>query len=268
MRSVIRFLTTLVLGLSVSSHADQLVLIHGYQSDASTWVTGGVVDRLAAQGWTPGGLLTPLGPTSGATQLRGKRLLLAELPSEAPLAIQAGELSRGLRALRRTAADERLILVGHSAGGVVARMALVTDPELARNALLITIASPHLGTVRAAEALNATAVPFPVSWAADMLGGPRYRSLKRSWQLLTELAMTPGSALDWLNRQTHPQARYVSVVRSTPGSIWGDALVPGYSQDMNYVPALRGRSQRVVVSGPHGLVPADGTTLTRILAEL
>lgn len=251
-----------------SSQAALLVLVHGYQSGAGAWVSSGVVSRLAAHGWTPAGLLTPQGLMAPVTDDGLGKLLLAELPSEAPLAVQAGQLLNGLRILRRHHPEEHLVLVGHSAGGVVARMALVLGNGQLGNTVLITIASPHLGTARAAQALEAADLPFPVSWMADVVGGPRYRSLKRSWPLLTELAMAPGSGLRWLNRQSHPAARYVSVVRSTPGSIRGDALVPGYSQDMNNVPALTGRSERVVVSGPHGLLPADGTMLTRILAGL
>jgi triacylglycerol esterase/lipase EstA (alpha/beta hydrolase family) len=45
--------------------------------------------------------------------------------------------------------------IGHSAGGVVARVALV-NYGADTVAWLITIAAPHLGTERASEALDAT----------------------------------------------------------------------------------------------------------------
>ena len=48
---------------------------------------------------------------------------------------------------------EKLILVGHSAGGVVARLVVLGNNPY-RVDELITIASPHLGTVRAAQGLD------------------------------------------------------------------------------------------------------------------
>ncbi len=262
----------LVFALLVSSAAgpaaaDLLILVHGYQSDAGTWVRSGVVDTLGQSGWTPGGLLIPSGPLPTASFMGNNTVWLAQLPSEAPLSVQAGALLVSVQGLHRKWPDQPIVLVGHSAGGVVARMALVLARPALPNATLITIASPHLGTVRAAQALEATRLPFPVSWMADALGGPHYQSLKRSWPLLTELAMLPGSSLDWLNHQPHPQARYVSILRGSSTGIAGDALVPGYSQDLNQVPPLRGRARVLVVPGSHDLGPADGSALLGILAS-
>ncbi len=262
----------LVCALLISSAAgpaaaDLLILVHGYQSDAGTWVRSGVVNTLEQTGWTPGGLLTPSGPLPTAAGMGNNTVWLAQLPSEAPLSVQAGILLTGVQSLHRKWPDQPIVLVGHSAGGVVARMALVLARPALPDTMLITIASPHLGTIRAAQALEATRLPFPVSWMADVLGGLHYQSLKRSWPLLTELAMAPGSALDWLNHQPHPQAHYVSIIRGTSTGRVGDALVQGYSQDLNQVPSLRGRARIVVVPGAHDLGPMDGSVLLGILAS-
>ena len=47
--------------------------------------------------------------------------------------------------LRTHHPEERVFLAGHSAGGVLARLYMVTHPKVPV-AALITIASPHLGT--------------------------------------------------------------------------------------------------------------------------
>ena len=260
-------LALMVFSAAGPAAADLLILVHGYQSDAGTWIRSGVASTLERTEWKPGGVLTPAGVSPTPPEIGSHTVWLAQLPSEAPLSVQANTLLIGVQNLHRKWPDQPIVLVGHSAGGLVARMALVLARPALPNTTLITIASPHLGTVRAAQALEATRLPFPVSWMADALGGPRYQSLKRSWPLLAELAMVPGSALEWLNHQPHPQARYVSIVRGTTTGLVGDALVPGYSQDMNQVPSLRGRAQTLLVPGSHDLGPGDGHALLGILAS-
>ena len=61
-------------------------------------------------------------------------------------------VERALAALRLQYPAEPLYLAGHSAGGVVARVVLLGANPF-RVAALVTIASPHLGTVRAAQGL-------------------------------------------------------------------------------------------------------------------
>jgi len=164
--------------------------------------------------------------------------------------------------------DESLIIVGHSAGGVVARMALVrgnTDNVKA----LITIASPHVGTTRANQAIEATDESGPFGFVKSFFGGNGYDALRRSRGLLYDLAHPhPGSLLYWLNMQKHPDIKYVSVVRLNPVGFAGDELVPGYSQDMNNVPTIQGNSSVIVTPAGHTLVAQDGSTLLQILNGL
>jgi hypothetical protein len=133
---------------------------------------------------------------------------------------------------------------------------------------LITIASPHVGTARALEALDATHDSGPIGWLKDFFGGGLYHTVKASAPLLADLAPpVPGSPLYWLNAQPHPDIEYVSVIRTTPEGFAGDIVVPGFSQDMNQVPALRGRSRVVAAPSGHELLPGDGLLLAQLLGE-
>ena len=78
----------------------------------------------------------------------------------------------------------------------------------------------------------------------------------------------PGTLLFWLNRQAHPAATYISVVRDGSRSLLGDLVVPEWSQDMNQVMALRGRAISVSSAGNHGLEAADGKMLLQLLKRL
>ena len=94
-----------------------------------------------------------------------------------------------------------------------------------------------------------------------------YRAVKSSRGALLDLTPAyPGSLLHWLNAQPHPQIAYYSIV--TPGPVgMGDELVPVFSQDMNNVPVLNGRSKTIAVPGGHSLNPQVGIALIEILAQ-
>ena len=84
--------------------------------------------------------------------------------------------------------------------------------------------------------------------------------------LVDLLPAESGNLLAWMNMQPHPDIAYYSVIRQLP-NVAGDSIVPAYSQDMNNVPALHGRSQTLLVPAGHGLAPQDGTLLAGILAR-
>jgi hypothetical protein len=139
---------------------------------------------------------------------------------------------------------------------------MVQNPRSGVGAL-VTIASPHLGTDTAE--IGSLIGQTPLSWFAPMVGAG---TLNRSQALYRDLSReNPQGVLFWLNRQPHPAARYVSVVRAD-SSLLGDLVVPSASQDMNHVPALRGRSVRIEVRDGHGLSPGDGPVLVEILERL
>jgi pimeloyl-ACP methyl ester carboxylesterase len=191
-----------------------------------------------------------------------------DLPSEAPVVVQAFQLREMLNAVQQAHGAEPVYLVGHSAGGIVARAALVNG-EVGNVKALITIASPHLGTYRAEQALDATDIPFPFSILTDVFGGNVYDTARRSRGLYVDLVRPrPGTLLFWLNSQPHPEILYFSIVRGQESIAMGDFVVPGYSQDMNNVPVLQGRSQRIPIPRDHGLDVLDGGVIVNLLSEL
>ena len=253
--------------------ADVLVLVHGYLSGAQSWDESGITTVLQQNNWQragtyvagPAGIqLLPV-PGVGAEDI----FYSVDFPSEAPVLVQVHLLREVLSAINTNHAGESIILVGHSAGGVVARTALVRGGAENVKAL-ITIASPHLGTSLAEYALDATDIPFPFSIMTDFFGGDGYHTAMRSRSLYVDLVRPqPGTLLYWLNAQAHPDIEYFSIVRGDTQAGWGDNVVPAYSQDMNNVPALQGRSARIVIPmGAHGLEPVDGSVIVNLLADL
>jgi pimeloyl-ACP methyl ester carboxylesterase len=257
---------------ALTARAEVLVLVHGYLSGADYWDRSGVTAVLQQHGWQRAGIYTTAPGSAGFVPGPGlqaqDKFYSVDLPSEAPILVQVYQLQGVLDAIAKRHASESLVLVGHSAGGVVARTALVRGG--ARNVkALVTIASPHLGTVRAEQALDATDIPFPFSIVTDIFGGELYDTARRSRSLYVDLVRPqPGSLLFWLNGQPHPDIQYVSIVRTATGDGRGDYVVPAYSQDMNNVPVLRGRATAVRIPADHGLAPRDGALLVQVLADL
>ncbi|MGB5277074.1 MAG: alpha/beta fold hydrolase [Gammaproteobacteria bacterium] len=274
MRGILVFLVFLIISItSVGAKADILVLVHGYLGSADSWEASGVNSVLEANGWKRGGLISSspdavapvyVGPGKDANN----KVYVVDLPAEAPIAVQTDQFLGMLATIQTMHPDDPLIIVGHSAGGIVARMALVRgQPENIK--ALITIASPHVGTTRANQAIDATDESGPFGFVKSFFGGSGYDTLRRSRGLLYDLAHPhPGSLLYWLNAQEHPDIKYVSVVRLNPVGFAGDELVPGYSQDMNNVPPIQGNSSVIVTPAGHTLVAQDATTLLEILNRL
>ena len=246
-----------------AAHADTLVLVQGYLGSAASWRMSGATARLEQAGWRdaghliagPGGIFKA-GPNPGSAN----RYFTITLPSEAPIAIQAGYLAAYLRQIRKARpAGEPLIVAGHSAGAVVARMVMVTGKG-AGVSTLITIASPNRGTARAEQGL---ALAYsPVGWFAPMFGAG---TLNRSRALYADLMRErPGSLLGWLNHASHPKARYIAIVRVNHGTA-GDDIVPAWSQDLNGVAALAGHVETYAAPGAHSINANDGLIIASLL---
>ncbi len=237
------------------------VLIPGYLGDAATWRDAGITAALVSAGWRDGGMLA--GQRAGSARPQpGNVFYIADAPSEAPLLYQAQLLHDSLEQLYRNGAQEPLILIGHSAGGVVARLFMVQYGQPKVRAL-ITIASPHLGTETAELGLMTSL--SPLGFFAPLVGAG---TLNKSRALYADLAPErPGDLLYWLNRQAHPDSRYISVVR-TDKTFLANLIVSAQSQDMNNVYALRGRAQTVTTSDGHGLDRKDGPLLVGLLKKV
>lgn len=268
---ITQILLSLSLFISLPAAADIMLLIHGYLGDATSWEKSGINSELHQQGWQRAGMFrgSPWGPQLYSTQTTGSKnkVYVAELPTMDPITIQADVLKSTIDIIRQQHKNEKIILVGHSAGGVVARMALIRH-RLENISAVITIAAPHLGTGRADQALDITSNHGPFNIVKSVVGGSDYDALKHSRGLLVDLRHPqPGNLLYWLNIQPHPQILYASIIRLNNGKE-GDDYVPGYSQNMNNVPALRRQSATFVTPASHFLVRQDADTILSIIEQL
>ena len=251
--------------ISQSASADVMLLIHGYLGDATSWEKSGINSELHHRGWLRAGMFegSPQGPKLFITEHKNAEHLtyVATLPSDAPVAIQADVLKNIIDIVEQQHPDKKIILVGHSAGGVVARMTLVRH-QLKNIKALITIASPHIGTARADQAIDITANHGPFNMVKSFVGGRDYNVLKNSRGLMFDLKHPePGNMLYWLNSQVHPDIHYASIIRLDNTGSAGDYYVPGFSQDMNNVPVLQGRSSTTATPTSHFLVKQDANTI-------
>lgn len=267
---------TIVLATSfMPARADILVLVHGYLGTAQSWAESGTMSRLAQRGYTLAGVYRygpqgiALSPAPGRTTT--KPIYTVNLPSQAPVVLQADWLAAYLRDLRKRYPDETITLAAHSAGGIVARMALVRHGAMGVEHL-ITIASPHLGTGRAVQALQATddsgMFGFLRRWAVRRAtGDAMYATVQQSRGVLLDLTPpAPGNLLFWLNQQPHPDIRYTSIMRIGSFMMPGDQIVPPLSQDLNRTPALAGKVTTYSMAQGHLLTAQDGDLIGNLLA--
>ena len=257
-----------LLTLTASSlvHADTVLLLHGYLGSSYEWQRAGIVTQLDSAGWRNAGVLSIKQDRVIVDKIPHssiRRTYRAELASEQSIDPQAIQLERYLEFIRHKHTDEQIILVGHSAGGVVARLSMVKNQSDDIGAL-ITIASPHLGT-KNAEFAQAISENLLV-WVEGIPGvGNLYRSQDLFFDLIPNRS---DNLIGWLNYQEHPQARYYSIVRNETDGAVQDFIVPSWSQDMNQVFALRGRSTSYRVDAMHSLTFEDAEILMTILFDL
>jgi triacylglycerol lipase len=248
--------------------AETLVLIQGFLGDGDGWRGSGVTHALEQAGWRDAGHLSlarGMVRSNQPPEPAIRRYYTIDLVTYAPLTTQARMLDRYIDFVREQHPYSALVLAGHSAGGVLARLYMVQHDEDAF-AALVTIASPHLGTRSAG--LGVAASERMLAWMADLFGA---ETLDFHWRLFRDLDIErPDNLLGWLNYQPHPPALYTSIVRQADDHYdgFGNLLVPAWSQDMNHVFALRGRARTVTVPGGHGLRAADGHLLVKILGQL
>ncbi len=257
---------------SIGARADVLLLVHGYQGNIYSWERSGVVPVLQHFGWKRAAVLlaSPVGlvPVAMPWPTAENKVVNLQLNSELPLHLQANMFTAALRWVNDRYPSEKIIIVGHSLGGLVARLSLVRDGSHNVRAL-ITIASPHLGTALAYRGLDEIDDPFPIEMLKEMFAGEYYDTLQRSRGLLHDIVpAVPGKLLYWLNSRVHPDIKYVSIVRTTRNGMLGDFVVPGYSQDMANVWAIGDKSTRYLQGFSHWLNILDGYTLINILDQL
>ena len=264
------FLLSSLLLLSFSAFSSQLVLIQGYLGQPSSWSDSGIAQQLDQNGWGYAGefVYASEGARLLPPQLRGNRsppvhqFYRVSLPTESSIQNQAYFLSAYLDLLRSLYPQQPIILVGHSAGGVLARYVMVKKPALNID-MLITIASPHLGT-ESAE-LGKLVGSSPLALFAPMIGA---NTINRSQGLYSDLLPEmPHRFLYWLNRQPHPDAEYISIVRDEQSADGGDFIVSANSQFMENVYSLRFTARSYVVEGSHRLSASDGALILDLINE-
>jgi len=269
--------TLLLVGLINTANADVLVLIHGYMGSPNSWENSRINDLLERKGWQRGGLIIPdtreffPDPVHRLSSGRAKNIsYVVDMPWMRPLDEQADYLEIAMQRVFTMRPNEDITLIGHSAGALAARLWLVQyyNPAVKR---LISIAAPNLGTVRAIDALELTDPIFgPLDAVRNMFGGKIYNTVRHSRDLVYDF--TPPSrsnpnVLYWLNQQHHPDIEYISVVREDRRGYDKDWLITADSQDLNNVPALRGKAVSYIVSQDHSLNREDGHLLASILAK-
>lgn len=247
--------------------ADIAVLIHGYHSSGSVWRYNGIIRQLMANGWNDAGTYMPDGSIvfyGKPLSSEGKHLITVELPSEAPVEIQAEQLSQYLNAITEQFPQQPLHLIAHSAGGIVARLVLVNDYATRRKyhvIQLITIATPHLGSPIANMAGRAS--DTPIGFFAPLIGAGE---INRAEILYKQLGKEDRNRfLLWLNRQPHPPMHYTSIIRADGSLLDGDWLVPPRSQNMAFVPAIGAGARVILTRGEHELKYTDGLILVNLL---
>jgi len=246
--------------------AKTVVLIHGFTGNGMDWRKSGFTKLLEVSGWKDGGsygfnqwgMLTPRG-----VQLSGNVFFTVNLPSIANIQTQEGILKQYLQHLY-SQRIEPITLVGHSAGGITARL-YVLDPARQPVNGLITIAAPHLGTP--AANLAYLAGNSPIGMMASMIGENELQDGRGLFLDLKE--EKPYNFLYWMNHQAHPDIHYASIIRrndSIAGPNKFDFIVPANSQNMNHIWALRNRSGIALSKDNHSLNGKDGKIVADVLS--
>ncbi len=258
--------------LIFSSHfvdAKTLVLVHGFMSEGMDWRSSGFTKPIQAAGYKDGGNYTfnnwgMVVPHSQAVALTDNVFYTLNLPSTTNLQTQEGILEQYLLHLYLQRL-EPITLLGHSAGGLIARLYLLNPNRVPINGL-ITIASPHLGTPVAHAAYLAG--NSPIGMMASMVGGG---TLQDSRGLFSDLKEEKSNKfLYWMNHQHYPDIHYASIIRQnqsiSPKKF--DFVVPAKSQNMNNVWGLKGRSGVVLSKSNHALSVKDGMITAKILQHI
>ncbi len=135
-----------------------ILLIHGLGSSSDIWTDRELVRYFEDRGLTYGGVLKRRSDGDMSVVRSGKSgsadfFAIEISDKDASLRLWARDVDAAIDAILRATGAPRVVLVGHSAGGVAARLHVVDQGEGHRTARLVTIASPHRGSELATIAL-------------------------------------------------------------------------------------------------------------------
>lgn len=180
--------------------------------------------------------------TGIATQLnKSHKVFIPNIPFNLPIQTQSKLLNSYIKDIKGD-----IILVGHSAGGVVARNVVVNGSN-DNITHLITIASPHLGSSIASTSTLLNSIPFS-SFISKPLFSDSYYAQAPIQQL-----MPNSRIITQLNKQEHPNICYSSVIKT--GGMINNSFADIASQNMNLIQSID--SDRFFSKNGHALTPDD-----------
>lgn len=219
-----KFLLVVFLGWSSFSMATTIVLLNG-MTETNSWKKNNIDQNLSSK----------------------HNVKVLRLPYRESIQFQSAYLNEFLQGV-----DGDIVLVGHSAGGVVARNVLVRSGNKNIKSL-ITIASPHSGSDLAGigSVLNEK-IPFGNMFSKMIL--PDEHSAYIPMRQLNNDSLF----LNSLNNLRHPESCYVSIIKT--GGAVNNAYADTDSQNLNNIFGIfnSGNFSNVVFSNTgHSLHPSD-----------
>jgi pimeloyl-ACP methyl ester carboxylesterase len=263
-----------------------ILFAHGMGANELSWV--GVAGYLDAKRLRSGGVVR-IGETGqpelGAARVPWEQADFFQIRISDPFAripIWSGEIADAVAEVRRRTGASRVVLVGHSAGGLAARRYLVERLKDHGVAKLLTIATPHLGTPQANLALrqeDSWVLQQAKEWILTSFRVPP------DAQILSDLVSEDQNPeLEALNRAEHPQDVEYGCLRALgnptptflkmgirligePSTIFSidDGLVPAKSQHFQEVDFFR--RHPTLVSFCPGL-PAEHSEILKDYGEI
>jgi len=226
--------------LSLDSRQPVLVLVHGVRGRAGDFQ--GLAQALAG---------------------RGHQAVAFSYRDRDSLMVSSGRLARCLESLAAAMDGQRIIVIGHSLGGLIARKALVSDREdplrSAARLTLVTIATPF-GGIRAAGASERPLAQILSLGLSELISrainGDKWREITAS----SEFIRAPG--------QLAPQVDRHLLIRTDERGARGDRIFTLAEQRAAAVERDPRTEILEIKAGHVAIIGADRSVPSRLLAAL
>lgn len=279
-----------------------VIFIHGLGYTGKYWEESEILKELKRLRWDYGGELK-VKVTDGAYQVEPALISPAHIYaitfSDKQMAIiqQGRELAEVIRRVKEFNRSDKVILVGHSMGGLAAREYMQSGYYGNDVASLVTVGTPHRGSAFDVEKLTIKIIPRlfrDFVWEVDVKsdavrdlrpksiyleGGPETESPDRFASKDINLNGVVGDTVVGLNDiQSHPlptDVRYVSVIGSGCPFIstrqqcsFSDGIVRINSQDLNKVPGVNVKAETLMTEKDHFDQANDSLVLIKAIKPL